>query len=117
MIDLLANSADGYRALLAVLGSFGSVTGVTKIDTSGEDLARLFLPTLHWRVVNSSPYMLKIIDIRGAISCRRYPPGLGTELRFRLQGDFLSENNGVARSASRAAARSAYATIIPRTGC
>jgi len=94
VIDLLASSADGYRALLAVMGSFGSVTGLTKIDTSGDDLARLFLPTLHWRVVDSSPYMLKIIDIPGAISCRRYPPGLSTQLRFRVEGDFLSENDG-----------------------
>ena len=27
VIDLLATSADGYRALLAMLGSFASVTG------------------------------------------------------------------------------------------
>ena len=92
--DLLSTSADGYRALLAMVGSFASVTAITKIDTSGDDLARLFLPTLQWQVVNSSPYMLKIIDVPGAISCRRYPPGLTTDLRFRLQGDFLTENDG-----------------------
>ena len=92
--DLLSTSADGYRALLAMVGSFASVTAITRIDTSGDDLARLFLPTLHWQVVNSAPYMLKIIDVPGAISCRRYPPGLTTDLRFRLQGDFLTENDG-----------------------
>ena len=43
--DLLALSADGYRALQA-LGSFSSVTGHTRIDTSGDDVARLFLPVL-----------------------------------------------------------------------
>ena len=68
-------------------------------------------------MVNSSPYMLKIIDIPGAISCRRYPPGLSTQLRFRLQGDFLSENNGGYAIGVAAAARSASATILTRTGC
>jgi predicted acetyltransferase len=38
--------------------------------------------------------MLKIIDVPGAINCRRYPPGLTTHLGFRLQGDFLPENDG-----------------------
>jgi predicted acetyltransferase len=92
--DLLATSADGYRALLAMVGSFASVTAITKIDTSGDDLARMFLPTLQWQVLDSSPYMLKILDVPGAISCRRYPPGLTTHLHFRLQGDFLPENDG-----------------------
>jgi predicted acetyltransferase len=94
VIDLLATSADGYRALLAMVGSFASVTAITKIGTSGDELARLFLPTLQWQVRDSSPYMLKIIDVPGAITWRRYPPGLNTRLHFRLEGDFLTENDG-----------------------
>jgi predicted acetyltransferase len=92
--DLLATTPHGYRALLATLGSFASVTGLTKIDTSGDDLVRLFLPSLPWQVAGSSPYMLKILDLPGAVGLRRYPPGLTTELPFRLEGDFLAANNG-----------------------
>jgi predicted acetyltransferase len=92
--DLLATTPDCYRALLAMLGSFASVTGLTKIDTSGNDLVRLFLPSLPWQVASSSPYMLKILDLPGAVGLRRYPPGLTTELPFRLDGDFLAANNG-----------------------
>jgi hypothetical protein len=55
-----------------VVGSFASVTGLTKIDTSGDDLVRRFLPDLAWRVAGSSPYMLKILDVPGAIGLRRY---------------------------------------------
>lgn len=92
--DLLARTPEGYRALLAVVGSFASVAATATIDTSGADVARLFLPTLHWSVTGSSPYMLKIIDIPLALSARRYPPGLGAELTFGLEGDFVTENNG-----------------------
>jgi predicted acetyltransferase len=70
------------------------VTGLTKIDTSGDDLVRLFLPQLPWQVVSSSPYMLKILDIPSAVGLRRYPPGLTADLLFRLEGDFLTANNG-----------------------
>ena len=92
--DLLATTPDGYRALLGAVGSFASVTGLTKIDTSGDDLVRLFLPSLPWQVAGSSPYMLKILDLPGAVGLRRYPPGLTAELPFRLEGDFLAANNG-----------------------
>src|SRR5215203_2432199 len=42
--DLLAITGEGYRALLAALGNFVAVTPTLRIDTSGDDLARLFLP-------------------------------------------------------------------------
>jgi predicted acetyltransferase len=95
--DLLARSAAGYRALLRALGSFSSVTRRTWIDTSGDDLVRNFLPSSHWRVVESRPYMLKILDVRGALSARRYPPGFSSRLAFSLMGDFLTDLDGAYR--------------------
>lgn len=91
--DLLATSADGYRALLATVGSFSSVTARTTLRTSGPDPVRLFLPTGHWRRTSTLPYMIKVLDVPGAIGLRRYPPGLAAELSFRLTGDFLAEND------------------------
>jgi len=52
--DLLADSSDAYRALLRVLGSFASVAPTTRLETSGDDVARLELPSLAWRVQDSS---------------------------------------------------------------
>jgi predicted acetyltransferase len=92
--DLLATRPEAYRALLRTIGSFASVTPTTKIDTSGDDLIRLFLPSLHWRVVHSSPYMLKILDVPGALSVRRYAAGLHASLRFTLAGDVLADLDG-----------------------
>jgi predicted acetyltransferase len=92
--DLLATGPAGYRALLVAMGSFSSVIPQVRIDTSGDDIARMFLPTLHWQVVDSSPYMLKVLDVSGALTLRRYPAGFSAELAFSLTGDFLDDNNG-----------------------
>ena len=91
--DLLATTADGYRALLATVGSFASVTHRTSLRTSGLDPVRLFLPSAHWRVTRSMPYMVKVLDVPRAVEFRQYPPGLTAELSFRLAGDVLAENN------------------------
>ena len=92
--DLLATGPEAYRALLLAVGSFSSVTPQTRIDTSGEDVLRTFLPTLDWRVVDSSPYMLRILDVAAALSARGYPNGLVAQLRFGLAGDFLADQDG-----------------------
>lgn len=92
--DLLATEASAYRALMLALGSFSSVTPQTRIDTSGEDLVRTFLPTNQWQVVGSAPYMLKVLDVVGAFSARRYPGGFRGSLGFQLAADFLPDLNG-----------------------
>ena len=92
--DLLASTADGYRALLRVLGSFATVATTTRIDTSGDDLARLVLPSVGWQVQHSSPYMLRVLDVPGALRARRYAPALRAELDFTLAGDFLPGLDG-----------------------
>lgn len=92
--DLLALSADGYRALLRALGSFAAVTPTTKIDTSGDDLARLFLPGRSWQTARSDPYMIAIIDVPRAFERRGYPWFLSARLGFRVDGDQLGHLDG-----------------------
>ena len=92
--DLIATTADGYRALLAAMGTFVSVTPISTIDTSGDDVAAMMLPSGHWQVVKPRPYMLKLLDVPAALTARRYPRGVAASLPFGLAGDFLAENNG-----------------------
>jgi predicted acetyltransferase len=93
VIDLLATSADAYRALLRTVGSFATVTHLTTIKTSGPDLARFFIPSIHWSVIDALPYMLKIVDVCGALD-RPCAPGLSGHLGFAVVDDFMAENNG-----------------------
>ncbi len=95
--DLVASTADGYRALLRVLGSFATVTASTRVHTSGDDLVRLLLPSVSWPVEHSSPYMLRVLDVVGALTARRYAPGLRTTLELAVTGDLLGLVDGAYR--------------------
>ena len=90
--DLLALSADAYRALWRVLGSFGSVVGQVRVCTSGDDVARLSLPSAHWNVVKRSPYMLRVHDVPGAFAAREWP--VDGEVAFTVAGDHVGTTNG-----------------------
>ncbi|MCW2809718.1 MAG: putative acetyltransferase [Friedmanniella sp.] len=92
--DLVALTAEAYAALLAVLGSFASVTGTTTIATSGADPVRLFLPGLAWSGVGASAYMLRVLDPVAAFRLRSWAPGLRVQLGFTLRGDALPGNDG-----------------------
>ena len=111
--DLFARTADGYRALLRLLGSFASVAPTTRVDTSGDDLARLVLPSVGWRVHSTSPYMLRVLDVPGAFEARQYAPSITAELDFALEGDFLAGLDGAYRL-SIADGRAAC-TRVPRS--
>ena len=95
--DLLALSADGYRCLLRTIGSFSSVAPRTKIDTSGDDVIRQFLPGKTWETVGSDPYMLAIIDVAGALSRRGYPWFLSARLGFQVAPDGTNRTAGAYR--------------------
>lgn len=91
--DLLALTPDAYRELWRVLGSFASVIGTIKLETSGADAARLVLPSATWRQVETEGYMLRVDDVAGAFSARR-SSGSG-RARFGVSGDRLGSMDGV----------------------
>lgn len=90
--DLVAVTADGYRALWRVLGSYSTVTGQVRVHTSGDDLAQLVLPGASWQVTARHPYMLRVHDVAGALT------GIATtaevDLTFRVTGDRLGSADG-----------------------
>jgi predicted acetyltransferase len=90
--DLLALSADGYRALWRVLGSFSTVVGKVRLYTSGADVARLSLPSPHWDVVGASPYLIRVHDLPGAFAARDWP--VDGEVTFSVAGDHIERTNG-----------------------
>jgi predicted acetyltransferase len=95
VFDLLALSGDAYGALWRVLGTFGSVVGQVRLCTSGHDVARLSLPSAHWKAVEREPYMLRVHDVRGAFAGRDWP--VDGDVAFSVAGDHLGTTNGAWR--------------------
>lgn len=71
--DLLATTADGYGALLAAAASFESVTPTLTLRTSGSDPVHWLVPGAGWRVTEVRPYMLRVVDLVGAVAARGWP--------------------------------------------
>lgn len=90
--DLIAVTADGYRALWRVLGSFASVVPRVRLCTSGDDPARLVLPANRWTPVERHPYMLRILDVAAALAV--VPGGPTTEVTFDVVGDRVAGTDG-----------------------
>jgi len=95
VVDLLALRGDAYGALWHVLGSFGSVVGQVRLSTSGHDVARLSLPSAHWKAVEREPYMLRVHDVPGAFAGRDWP--VDGDVAFSVAGDHLGTTNGAWR--------------------
>ncbi len=93
--DLIALTADGYRALWRMLGTFATVAGTVSLRTSGDDLARLVLPSSSWDVRSRQPYMLRVSDPAAAFSAANLTLGdLHVEIPFAVTGDALGRADG-----------------------
>ncbi|GAA1737759.1 hypothetical protein GCM10009809_36070 [Isoptericola hypogeus] len=75
--DLVALTPDAARALWRLLGTFSGVVGEVALSTSGgwagTDVARIVLPD-HAATVTSRPYMLRLLDVPGALGAGRLAP-------------------------------------------
>ncbi len=94
VVDLLALTADGYRALLAAVGSFEAVTPTIKIRTSGDDPVHWLIPGAGWSVREVSQYMLRVVDLAAAIQARGWPAGLAGEMVLEVDDPTCPWNSG-----------------------
>lgn len=92
--DLIALTPAAAQALWAVIGSFSSVTGQIRVQTSGDDTVRLVLPGVAWKQVETAPYMLAVLDVAAAFSARTGPPAITAVLDFAVEGHVLVDQNG-----------------------
>ena len=101
VVDLCVLTPRAGRRLLALLAGYRSM--VEKLVWSGgpldpfvyllsEQLTAGQRPKVN--VVRSLDWMLRIVDVLGALSARGYPAGLNAELHLDVRDDLLAANNG-----------------------
>ncbi len=83
--DLIALTPDAARALWRTLGSFSTVVGTARVSTSGLDPAWLVLPDLTTTVHSAHPYMLRVLDVAGALTGLESPLE-GARVPFAVRG-------------------------------
>lgn len=94
VVDLIAVTGDGYRALLSAIGSFDAVTPNVRLRTSGTDPIQWLIPGAGWSVTQVDPYMLRVIDLAGAVAARGWPAGLAAELTLVVDDPLCPWNSG-----------------------
>lgn len=92
--DLIALTPAAAQALWSMIGSFSSVTGQIRLQTSGDDTVRLALPSAAWKLVTSTPYMLTVLDVGAAFSARVAPAAISATLDFAVAGHFRADQDG-----------------------
>lgn len=68
--ELVATSADAYRALWRMFGALAMKVDRVLLHAPAGDVARSFLPTKHWQVVAQEPYMVRVLDLPAALAAR-----------------------------------------------
>ncbi len=94
LADLLAVTADGYRALLALLGSFSAVTPTVRFRTAGTDPVHWFIPGGGWRVVDVRQYLLRVVDLAAAVAARGWPAGVSGSVEITVEDPVCPWNTG-----------------------
>jgi predicted acetyltransferase len=95
--DLQALTDRAHVALLATVGSFSAVTGVTRLRSSGTEPVGWFVPGAGWRVTSVDPYLMRVLDAPGAVAARGWPPGASGSMTFVLDDPVCPWNSGVWR--------------------
>ncbi len=97
VVELLATTGDGYRALLAAVASFEAVTPTVHLRTSGDDPVQWLVPGAGWAVRDVQPYMLRVVDARAAVAARGWPAGAAVDVQIELDDPVCPWNTGLHR--------------------
>ncbi|RKS77647.1 putative acetyltransferase [Motilibacter peucedani] len=85
--DLLALTGPAGRGLLAMLGSWASVTGTIVLRVPAHDPVHFELPRAGIRPEAAVPWMLAVIDGPGAVAARGWPPHVRGTVDLDFVGD------------------------------
>lgn len=92
LIDLVVLTPDAGRRLLAFLSDHRSMVGKVTFQAGPTDPVLLLLAEQEWSIARRIDWMLRIVDVRGALAARGYPAGIRAELHLDVKDDVLAQN-------------------------
>lgn len=94
VVELLATTGDGYRALLSAVEAFDAVTPTVHLRTSGDDPVHWLISGAGWAVQEIRQYLLRVIDARAAVEARGWPAGASVDTTIVLEDPVCPWNSG-----------------------
>ncbi len=94
ILDLrMLTRAAGERLLAFLAGHRSMVDCIVWSGGGATDPLVALLPEQRHKQLLSFDWLLRIVDVRGALAARGYPPGLDAELHLDVRDDLLPANN------------------------
>lgn len=95
--DLFGLTRPATEALLAMLGSWGSVAPTLRLRLPDPDPVTLLAPLVGSRVESRDPWMLRVLDAPGAVSARGWPAQVDGSVDLLLEDNTCPWNAGPRR--------------------
>ncbi len=92
--DLVALTPEAARTVLAFLADHRSTVDNIQWMGAPADPLLFHLPNQGYKITWYEQWMLRVVDVRGALEARGYPPALQAELSFDVRDDILGWNAG-----------------------
>lgn len=92
--DLNAATPEAARSLLAFLAGFRSMANEAVFNAGPMHPLLMLLPEQHFSMTRREYWMLRLVDVAGALTARGYPPGLRAQVHLDITDDDVSRNRG-----------------------
>jgi predicted acetyltransferase len=92
--DIVARSPAAVRTAWLLARLHEPTAGELRWFGSGRDPMCLHLPRSNWKIRHRTSWMLRIVDIKGALEARGYPAGMNGQLVLQLDDPLMAHNSG-----------------------
>lgn len=94
VLDWCALGREAGLTLLAFLAGDRAMVATATLRAAPDDPLLYLLPEKCSTIKRAQTWLLRIVDVAGALRARGYPPALTAEVEFAVEDDLLPANNG-----------------------
>ncbi len=93
-VDLVTSTVQCAKTILSLFASMRSIVKSIGWTTGPSDMLLDLLPEKAYKLGEEEPWMLRILNVEGALKARGYPLGVKAELKLEIEDDQLADNSG-----------------------